>query len=69
MVNANIDNLEMSYGESVSYIRHTNGPDPALMPGDNKKSVTSSLGKSTKNPKASNMWCLYCDKNNHNTAG
>jgi hypothetical protein len=30
-------------------------------------SVTSSVGKSTKNHNGSNMWCKYCDKNNHNT--
>jgi hypothetical protein len=35
---------------------------------DNKKSVTSSVGKSSKNHKGSNMWCHYCDKNNQNKA-
>jgi hypothetical protein len=56
----------MSYEESVSYlqslenlenIRQTYGPGPAILPVDNKKrvSVTSSVGKSHKNPKASNM--------------
>jgi hypothetical protein len=79
MVNANIDIFEMSYEESVSYfkclenlekIRRTNGPNPSSLPVDNKKtvSVTSSVGKSSKNHKGSNMWCHYCDKNNHNTA-
>jgi hypothetical protein len=67
MVNANIDIFEMTYEESVSYfkrlenlekIRHTNGPNP---------SVTSSVGNPSKNHKGSNMWCHYCDKNNHNT--
>jgi hypothetical protein len=76
MVNAKIDIFEMSYEESVSYfkrlenlekIRLTNGPNPSSLPVDNKKSVTSSLGKS-KYHKGSNMWCHYCDKNNHNTA-
>jgi hypothetical protein len=76
MVNANIDIFEMSYEESVSYfkrlenlekIRSTNGPNPALLSVDNKKSITSSVGKS-KNHKESNMWCHYCDKNNHNNA-
>jgi hypothetical protein len=77
MVNAKIDILEMTYEESVSYfkrlenlvtIRRTNGPNPPSLPVDNKKSVTSSVGKSSKNHKGSNMWCHYCDKNNHNTA-
>jgi hypothetical protein len=31
-------------------------------------SVTSSLDKSSKNSKGFNLWCHYCDKNNHNTA-
>jgi hypothetical protein len=35
---------------------------------DNKKPVTSSVDKSSKNHKGSNIWCHYCDKNNHNTA-
>jgi hypothetical protein len=60
MVNANIDIFEMSYEESVSYfkrlenlekIRRTNGPNPSSLPVDNKKSVTSSVGKSSKNHK------------------
>jgi hypothetical protein len=79
MVNANIDIFEMSYEESMSYfkrlenlekISHTNGPNPSSLPVDNKKrvSVTISVVKSSKNHKASNMWCHYCDKINHNTA-
>jgi hypothetical protein len=77
MFNANIDIFEMSYEESVSYfkllenlekIRCTNGPKPSSLPVDNKKSVTSSVGKSSKNHKGSNMWCHYFQKNNHNTA-
>jgi hypothetical protein len=79
MVNANIDIFEMTYEESVSYfkrlenlekIRRTNGPNPSSLPVDNKKrvSATSSVGKSSNNHKGSNMWCHYCDKNNHNTA-
>jgi hypothetical protein len=79
MVNANIENFEISYEESVSYfkslenlerIRHTNGTNPSSLPVDKKKivSVTSIVGKSSKNHKGSNMWCHYCDKNNHNTA-
>jgi hypothetical protein len=76
-VNANIDIFEMTYKESVSYfkrlenlekIRRTNSPNPSSLPVDNKKSVTSSVGKSSKNHKGSNMLCHYCDKNNHNTA-
>jgi hypothetical protein len=81
MVNANIDIFEMSYEESVSYIkrlenlekiRRTNSPNPSSLPVDNKKtaSVTSSVVKSSKSKdhKGSNMWFHYCDKNNHNTA-
>jgi hypothetical protein len=49
-------------------IRRTNYPNPSSLPVDNKKSVTSSVGKSSKNHKGSNMWCHYCDKKNHNTA-
>jgi hypothetical protein len=48
-------------------IRCINGPNPSSLPIDDKKSVTSSVGKS-KNHKGSNMWCQYCNKNNHNTA-
>jgi hypothetical protein len=66
MVNANIDIFEMSYEESVSYfkhlenlekIRHTKGPNSSSLPVDNKKrvSVTSSVGKSSKNQKGPNM--------------
>jgi hypothetical protein len=78
MVNANIDIFEISYEESVSYfkrlenlekISHTNGPNPSSIPVDNKKSVISSVGKFFNDLKASNMWCHYCDKNNHNIAG
>jgi hypothetical protein len=79
MVNANIDIFQMTYEESVSYfkslenlekIRRTDGPNPSSLPVDNKKtvSVTSSVSKSSKSHKGSNMWCHYCDKNNHNTA-
>jgi hypothetical protein len=73
MVNANIDIFENSYEESLMYfnylenlqnIRLTNGPNPSSLPVDNKKrvSVTSIVGKSSKNHKGSNMWCHYCDK-------
>jgi hypothetical protein len=77
MVNSNIDIFEMTYEESVSYfkrlenfekIRRTNGPYPSSLPVDNKKPVTISVGKSSEHHKGSNMWCHYCDKNNHNTA-
>jgi hypothetical protein len=77
MVNANIDIFEMSYEEPVSYfnflenlkkIKRSNGPNPYSLPVDNKKPVTSIVVKSSKNHKGSNMWCHYCDKNNHNTA-
>jgi hypothetical protein len=77
MVNANIDILEMTYEESVSYfkrlenlekIRLTNSPNPASLLVGNTKSITSNVGKPSKNRKGSNIWCHYCDKNNHNTA-
>jgi hypothetical protein len=77
MVIANIDIFEMSYEESVSYFKHlenlenirrTNGPNPSSLPVDNKKYVTSSVGKPSKNHKGSKMCCHYCDKSNHNTA-
>jgi hypothetical protein len=77
IVNANIDIFEMSYEGSASYfkslenlekIRCINGPNPSSIPADNKKSDTSSVGKSSKNHKGSNMWCHYYYKNNHNTA-
>jgi hypothetical protein len=77
MVNANIEIFEMSYEEYVSYFKHlkhlekirfTYNLNPSSLPVDSKKSVTSSVGKSSKNPKGYNMWCHCCDKNNHNTA-
>jgi hypothetical protein len=49
-------------------IKLTNGPNPSSLPVNNKKSVTSSVGKSSKSHKGSNIWCHYYDKNNHNTA-
>jgi hypothetical protein len=64
MVNTNIDIFEMSYEESVSYfkrlenlekIKRTNGPNHSSLPVDNKKSVTNSVGKPSKNHKESNM--------------
>jgi predicted GH43/DUF377 family glycosyl hydrolase len=76
MVNANIDIFEIFHEESVSdfkrlenleKIRCTNVPNPFSLTVDNQKSFTSSVGKSSKNHKRSNMWCHYCDKNNHNT--
>jgi hypothetical protein len=69
--------FEMSYEESVCYFKRlenlekislTNGPNPSSLPVDNQKSVTSSVGKRSKNHKGPNMWCHYCDKNNHNMA-
>jgi hypothetical protein len=77
MVNTIIDIFELTYEESLSFfkrlenfkkIRRTNGPNPSSLPVDNKKSVTSSVGKSSKNHKGPNMWCHHCDKNNYNTA-
>jgi hypothetical protein len=64
MVNAKIDIFEKFYEESVSYlkrledvekIRRTNGPNPSSLPVDSKKSVTSSVGKSSKHHKGYNM--------------
>jgi hypothetical protein len=76
IVNGNIDNFKVFYEESVLYfkrlenlkkIRRTN--DPATLPVDNKKpvTVTSFVGKFSKNAKSSSMQCHYCDKNNHIT--
>jgi hypothetical protein len=73
-----IDIFEMSYEESVSYfkrlenlekIRRTNNPNPSSLPVDSKKtvSVTSSVGKSSKNYKGYNICCNYCDKYSHIT--
>jgi hypothetical protein len=68
MVNENIDIFEISYEESVSYfkllenlekIRRTNGPNPSSLSVDNQKRISvtsfSSVGKSSKNHKGSNM--------------
>jgi hypothetical protein len=49
-------------------IRFTNGPDPPTLPLVDKKSVASSVAKSSQNANSSNMWCHYFDKNNQNTA-
>jgi hypothetical protein len=54
--------------KNLEKIRRTNGPNHSSLPVDNKKSVTSSVGKSSKNHKGSNMWSHYFDKNNHNMA-
>jgi hypothetical protein len=54
--------------ENLEKIRRTNGPNPSSVPVEKKKSVTSFVGKSSKNHKGSNMWCHFCDKNNLNTA-
>jgi hypothetical protein len=64
MVNTNIDILKMSYEESLSEfkclenlekIRHNKCPNTATLPVDDMKSFTSSVGKSSKNPKGSNI--------------
>jgi hypothetical protein len=77
MVNTNIDIFGMSYEESVSYfkrlenlkkIKCINGSSPSSLPVNNKKSVTISIGMSSKNHKGLKMWCHYCDKNNNNKA-
>jgi hypothetical protein len=78
MVNANINIFEISYEEYTSYfklfenlekIRRTNDPSLDTLSVDRKKNfpVGSSVGKSSKNPKGSDMWYHYCDKNYHNT--
>jgi hypothetical protein len=56
--------------ENLEKTRRANGLNSSSLPVDNKKrvSVTSSVGKPSKNQKGSNMWCHYCDKNNHITA-
>jgi hypothetical protein len=58
----------VSFFKQLDYIKLINGPGPATLLVDSKKSVTCSVGKS-KNHNGSNMWCHYCDKNNHKTAG
>jgi hypothetical protein len=77
MFNVNIEIFEMPYELSASHfkylenlekIRCTNGSNPSSLPVDNKISVTSSVGKSSKNHKRSNIWCLYCDANNQSTS-
>jgi hypothetical protein len=54
--------------KNLEKIKRTNGPNPFSLPVDNKKSVTSSVGKFSKYHEGPNMWCHYCDKNNHNMA-
>jgi hypothetical protein len=56
--------------ENSEKVRRNNSPNISSLPLDDKKRVsfTSSVGKSSKNHKGSDMWCHYCDKNNHNTA-
>jgi hypothetical protein len=55
--------------ENLEKIGHAESPDPGTLPVDSKKCkyVTSSVGKSSKNPKASNMWYHHFDKHNFNT--
>ena len=77
MISANIDIFEMDYEAAISYfirlenldkIRHMNGPAPAVAV-DNSTSITSRVGVgSVRKKQKTNMWCHYCDKNNHNTA-
>jgi hypothetical protein len=77
-LNSNIDIFENSYEESVccfkrlenlERIRRTNGPTPAKLSIDNKKSFIS-VRMSSKHPMASKMFLHYYHKNNHkhNTA-
>jgi hypothetical protein len=56
-----------SFWQNLEKIRHINGPSPASLPVENKKPLTKIVGNFSKNPKASNMWCHYCDKNSNNT--
>jgi hypothetical protein len=77
MVNANIDIFKIFYEESVSYFKHLKNLEKirringhtTLPEVDDEKFATISVGKYSKNPKGSNMWCKYCGKTNHNTAG
>jgi hypothetical protein len=77
MVNAKIDIFGMPFEESSFYskrfenletIRYNN--NPVTLPVDKKKpiTVTSNVGKYSKNPKYSDTWYHNHDKNNHNTA-
>jgi hypothetical protein len=68
MVDSNIDVFEMPYEESVCYFKHsknlekircTNCPGLAMIPLNNMKSVTNSIGKFSKNSKSSSMWYHY----------
>jgi hypothetical protein len=79
MVNANIEIFEMPYEdydshfkglENLEKIKRTNSPCPAILTVENKERVSgaSSVGKSSKNHNASNMWCHYCDKNSNRMA-
>jgi hypothetical protein len=54
--------------ENLEKISLTDGPSPATLPVDDKKSVTSSVGKSTKYLNDSNTWCHYYDINNNSMA-
>jgi hypothetical protein len=77
MISANIDIFEMDYEAAISYfirlenldkIRRMNGPAPTVAV-DNNTSITSRVGVGPARKKQkTNMWCHYCDKNNHNTA-
>jgi hypothetical protein len=69
----------MFYEESVTYFKSlenlekislTHSPNPSSLPVDNKKrvSVPISVENSSKNHNEPNIWCHYCDKNNHNMA-
>ena len=77
MISANIDIFEMDYEAAISYfirlenldkIRRMNGPAPTVAV-DNNTSITSRVGVGpVRKKQKTNMWCHYCDKNNHNTA-
>ena len=77
MISANIDIFKMDYEAAISYfirlenldkIRRMNGPAPTVAV-DNNTSITSRVGVgSVRKKQKTNMWCHYCDKNNHNTA-
>jgi hypothetical protein len=67
--------FEMSCEESLSDFNHLEIPEKnsctnsnATLSVNNIKSVTSSVGKSSKSAKASNLWYYYCNLNNHNMA-
>jgi hypothetical protein len=55
--------------ENMEKTWRTKDPGPASLPVEiRKNSVTSIVGKSSKNSKSSSMFCHYCEKKNYSTA-